>query len=285
MTNIAKINETLDEEIEKTGKNYLTPPEANKILEGKKLLNNSIAHPGLPLRRLLRQGKIPHAYQIGGKGSKWRIPHSNPKNSTLLNHSPIKKNNEIRKSTITQENGLIEVRNKIEEAQEKYKPKKIKYLLIAEAPPENLDRFFYYSDVRKADCLFLGIMEALYPSEKQHLLQRNPDLKEKLLLKFMGEGFYLIDLFDFPRSFYSKISSEITDHLIKKVKQLSTIETKVIIIKADVYDAVYSILSQNRINVIDKKIYFPSCSRQPEFQKQFKEALQEAGYLFNIKNS
>ncbi|MFA5659366.1 MAG: hypothetical protein WC900_08790, partial [Oscillospiraceae bacterium] len=162
MSDIMQIIKALDEKIGKIKKSYLTPPEANKFLERENLLNDSVIRPGLPLRNLLRQGKIPHAYQIGGKGSKWKIPHSNPKNSTLLNHSPIKKR---------------------EESREKYKPEKIKYLLIAEAPPENLERFFYYSDVGEKDCLFLGIMEALYPSEKQkYLMNRNPNLKEKLLL-------------------------------------------------------------------------------------------------------
>jgi hypothetical protein len=52
---------------------------------------------------------------------------------------------------------------KIENARLKYKPDLITILLIAEAPPDSLDRFFYYKNVRKGDYLFLGITEAIYP--------------------------------------------------------------------------------------------------------------------------
>jgi (p)ppGpp synthase/HD superfamily hydrolase len=37
----------------------------------------------MPLRRLLREGQIPHAYQVRGKGSEWRIPHSRRKIANL----------------------------------------------------------------------------------------------------------------------------------------------------------------------------------------------------------
>ena len=76
MADIRKIIEAMDSEIVATGKEFLTPPEANAMLERKGLLKDSILRPGLPLRRLLRKGKIPHAFQEGGKGTRWRIPHS-----------------------------------------------------------------------------------------------------------------------------------------------------------------------------------------------------------------
>ena len=282
MPDITKIIKTFDEELERTGKSYLTPPKGNLILERKGLLNDRSERSGLPLRKLLRQGKIPHAFQTGGKGSEWRIPHSSSKNSMLSNYPAIKeKKPRGKKTAINQENDFSERKKKIEEARENYKPVKIKYLLIAEAPPKSIERFFYYLDVKTADWLFLGVMEALYPSEKQeYLLQkRKSKLKEKLLLKFMGEGFYLIDLLDFPLSFYSEDLSNTTDALVKKVKQLSTKETKVILIKANVYDTVYSILKEEGVKVIDKRIDFPASGGQLKFQKKFKEALKEAGYF------
>lgn len=51
-------------------------------------------------------------------------------------------------------------------ARNKYKPSHIKILLIAEAPPNNLDRYFYYEDVKSHDSLFLEIMGILYPDLK-----------------------------------------------------------------------------------------------------------------------
>lgn len=74
--NILGIIACVDAEIERTGAEYLTPVEAAPIIERKGLLKDSQHRPGLPLRNLLRAGKIPHAYQTKGKWSRWRIPHS-----------------------------------------------------------------------------------------------------------------------------------------------------------------------------------------------------------------
>jgi hypothetical protein len=76
MADIIEIVEAMDNEIVATGKEFLTPPEANAMLERKGLLEDRPQRPGLPLRRLLREGKIPHAFQVGGEHTRWRIPHS-----------------------------------------------------------------------------------------------------------------------------------------------------------------------------------------------------------------
>lgn len=73
--------------------------------------------------------------------------------------------------------------NKLEVARSKYKPRKIKYLLIAEAPPEeSSNRFFYFEHVEIKDSLFLETMKVLYPdnytdtktvrSRKKHFLNK-----------------------------------------------------------------------------------------------------------------
>ena len=58
----------------------------------------------------------------------------------------------------------------LEKARLKYRPDRVKYLLIAEAPPDNINRFFYYDDVREHDYLFLGVAQALYPDLKDEFL-------------------------------------------------------------------------------------------------------------------
>ncbi len=67
---------TLDNELEKHGKTFLTPVEANIILEQAGLLSDYTEERGRPLRKLLKAGKIPHAYKVAGKTSQWVIPHS-----------------------------------------------------------------------------------------------------------------------------------------------------------------------------------------------------------------
>jgi len=282
MTAIQKIIKAIDDELKRTGKKYLTPPEANKILERKHILNDIDAHSGLPLRKLLRQGKIPHAYQIDGKGSKWRIPHSSYKNSKTSNYPAQKK---IKLKTKSKSNipkvGFTEIKKQIEQARTIYKPDDIKYILIAEAPPESLERFFYFIDVKTSDWLFLGVMQALYLSQKEEYIlhKRDSELKEKLLLKFKEDGFYLIDLLDYPLSYYSENLSGTITELINKVKLLANESTQIILIKANVYDTAYSALVENGFNVIDKRIDFPAIGGQIKFQEKFKAALEEAKYF------
>ena len=77
---VPRIIEFLDDHLQRTGKPHLTPPEANQLLEEAGLLDDRPSRSGLPLRRLLRDGLIPHAYQPSGKYGRWFIPHSSSQN-------------------------------------------------------------------------------------------------------------------------------------------------------------------------------------------------------------
>ena len=87
--NVMKIDQiiaVIDNHLERSGKDTLGAVEANKILEQSGKLNDREPRPGRPLRVLLREGLIPHAYQVDGKGSRWIIPHSGSR------HTPSKRN-------------------------------------------------------------------------------------------------------------------------------------------------------------------------------------------------
>lgn len=71
--NIQQIIDYIDNWLIKNNKVYLTPPEANDLLEKAGLLNDRKERAGSVLRKLLRNGMLPHAYQIGGR---WFIPRS-----------------------------------------------------------------------------------------------------------------------------------------------------------------------------------------------------------------
>ncbi len=79
MVNISQVIACLDKYIEQKCLESITAIEGGKILEKHGILKDSIHRPGLPLRNLLRAKKIPHAYQLGGKGSRWVIPTSKKK--------------------------------------------------------------------------------------------------------------------------------------------------------------------------------------------------------------
>lgn len=73
----------LDTYLSRTGQPTIDPVEANAILSRAGLLTDSKDRPGKPLRDLLRKGLLPHAFQSGGKGSSWTIPHSSKRTSKI----------------------------------------------------------------------------------------------------------------------------------------------------------------------------------------------------------
>lgn len=74
--NIRRIISHLDNYLTRTGQTSIDPIVANEVLAKAGLLSDNKDRPGKPLRILLRDGHLPHAFQSGGKGSSWTIPHS-----------------------------------------------------------------------------------------------------------------------------------------------------------------------------------------------------------------
>jgi hypothetical protein len=73
MADIKVIIAAIDKFLERKQQETTTPIEINPYLEKLGLLRNSNSRNGKPIREILRDGKIPHAYQIG---TNWFIPHS-----------------------------------------------------------------------------------------------------------------------------------------------------------------------------------------------------------------
>jgi len=84
-----EIIQHIDNYLTRTGKPTIDPVEANAILAKAGLLRDSKDRPGKPLRELLRKGQLPHAFQSGGKGSAWTIPHSSKRPSKTFKINPI----------------------------------------------------------------------------------------------------------------------------------------------------------------------------------------------------
>lgn len=157
----------------------------------------------------------------------------------------------------------------------KYKPRQIKTLLIAEAPPCNLDRFFYFEDVKVQDSLFLEIMGVLYPDKKVRYLKsgRPTEGKVELLEMFAEDGYLLIDLYETPVAPFS--DAEAIASLLARLQKLIDKTTKLILIKANVFDLCYSSLKQKGYNVINERLPFPGSGQQKVFREKFAEIVNE----------
>jgi len=120
-------------------------------------------------------------------------------------------------------------------------------------------------------------MEVLYPTLKKEFLDhgRPPYLKKEMLKKFQSDGFYLLDLLDSPKKNYGKNLSDVVPELIKRVKSVETIDTPIILIKANAFDLAYqSLLAKGFQKVYPRKIPFPSSGQQGKLRKGFEKALE-----------
>lgn len=160
-------------------------------------------------------------------------------------------------------------------ARNKFKPARIRVLLIAEAPPCNLDRHFYFEDVKVQDSLFLEITGLLYPEQKQQYLSsgRETGLKTELLRSFQEDGYWLLDLYEVPGEFCSGGDEERLPSLLARLEKHIDKTTPVIIIKTNVYDLVYPVLKEQGYKVSPERLPFPGSGQQRVFREKFKKAL------------
>jgi len=161
-------------------------------------------------------------------------------------------------------------------ARNKYKPSAIRVLVIVEAPPCALDRFFYFEDVKKHDSLFLEIMGILYPDQKEQYLAsgRDADLKQDLLQRFKSDGYWLLDLCETPTSISGDPSTADVQSLLSRLEKLIGKDVPVILIKSNVFDACYTVLKSRGYNVINERLPFPGSGQQRVFREKFKRALE-----------
>ena len=158
-------------------------------------------------------------------------------------------------------------------AREKYRPDHIRTLFIAEAPPGNTERFFYFEDVRSHDSLFwemtkvlCGVTELERPRKREYLQQ------------FKTLGCFLIDSCEAPLKNEVGKKKQIrnsTGYLITRAKDLCEADTMVILICATVYDVCLAPLKEAGLNVINTgMIPHPAFGHSKEFREKLSRLLK-----------
>lgn len=121
---MSAITKYIDDYLTKSGRAGIDPVEANALLAKAGILKDSKDRPGKPLRDLLRKGRLPHAFQAGGKGSSWTIPHSSRGKSSVSNYSATsqqtKKSTTVKPSKTTEKTTYIsQLKKQLEKARQK----------------------------------------------------------------------------------------------------------------------------------------------------------------------
>ena len=167
------------------------------------------------------------------------------------------------------------LRSRYAAARNKYKPSTVKTLLIGEAPPCDLDRYFYFEEVPKQDSLFLEIAGVLYPEMKAAYLKskRDPAFKAELLEQLQSDGYWLIDLSEVPHEVTGEKAEDSLPGLLERVKKVAGKGTNIILIKSNVYDCAYAALKDLGYKVSNERIPFPGSGQQGVFRDRFRRAL------------
>jgi hypothetical protein len=150
----------------------------------------------------------------------------------------------------------------------KYRPGAIRFLIVAETPPRELTRYFYFDTVTEHDHLFRNVLP--------HFVNEHPMKagKSTQLAKLRELGVFLVDLKPDPCA--PGEPAVYADDLVARVNALEP--EHVILIKVNVWDAAATKLEAAGIDVIDARLPFPSSGQQGNFRTGFRTALKKAGW-------
>lgn len=140
----------------------------------------------------------------------------------------------------------------------------IKLLLIAEAPPAALDRYFYFEDVPTQDSLFRYVVRSILEVEPTRANKR------QLLGRLRDRGVFLIDLKPDPVDSGS-LAPEVP-RLVRRIRRLDP--ERIIVIKSGVFDLVREPLANAGLPIIDERVPFPGSGQQRRLETAFTRALR-----------
>ena len=161
------------------------------------------------------------------------------------------------------------VRQQRAAAATRWRPGQVRLLLIAEAPPDAPDRYFYFEQVSEHDGLFRHVAEALLGS--------TPSRAEKpaALGTLRGLGVSLIDVSEDPVDRRHDLRPHI-DGLVSRAAALRP--EHVILIKANVHNEVLGPLRAVGLPVSAVRVPFPGQGQQAKFKERFAVALEGIGW-------
>lgn len=175
-----------------------------------------------------------------------------------------------------------------ETTRQKYRPATIKFLLIAESPPPAADiqssRQFYRSEkVRKDDRLFVNTIKALYPEAANLTETQLEPEKEMWLRRFQADGWYMIEALE--ESQIHEVTKKQRQERIKaslpsilaRVKALVNKDTKIILIKSNVFDVAAEPLREAGFKVLNTELLdYPGRFNQRAYREKLGKIINDA---------
>ncbi|HKQ56693.1 MAG TPA: hypothetical protein VJY35_02385 [Candidatus Eisenbacteria bacterium] len=166
---------------------------------------------------------------------------------------------------------MSQLRRRRETAAEAHRPKHIKLLLIAEAPPDPPGAYFYYPDPGSMDPLFDGVCHVLF--DEPASADKPPRLKE-----LRRRGVFVIELA--PDGAGGNLD-ELAQWLPLRVETLAP--DQIVLIGASVHRAGFKKLEAAGLPVVDKRVVAPEAGDRAAFAGELRSALVRAGLEKLIK--
>jgi hypothetical protein len=149
-------------------------------------------------------------------------------------------------------------------AARRWQPDRIELLLVAEAPPSALDRYFYFEDVSTHDSLFRHVVEGV--------LGEKPTRDKPPYLEALRErGVFLVDLSVDPFRHRREALPRGVHDLVRRATALQP--RHVVLIATGVYDTAYGPLQRAGLPVVDARLPFPGSGQQRRFLEGFRAVL------------
>lgn len=170
---------------------------------------------------------------------------------------------------------------------QKYLPKSLKVLLIAESPPPAADidssRQFYRTDrIRRDDRLFVNTMRALYTGAAKATEHDLEEHKEKWLRRFQSDGWYMIEALEesqpheITKPQRQQLIKQAIPKLIDRIQSLALPDTKIILIKSNVFEVAAEPLREAGLAVLNTELVdYPGHYNQSAYRTKLAHLIKE----------
>jgi hypothetical protein len=155
--------------------------------------------------------------------------------------------------------------NEYETSRQQYRPEHIRILLIAESPPPSAgitsSRHFYRTDQERTDDrLFINTIKALYHAAAELTESELERDKKQWLKKFQSDGWYMIEALE--TSLAHSITKpgrqarirESLPQILQRVEELASPDTKIILLKSNVFEVAAEPLRKAGFTVLNKEL-------------------------------
>lgn len=167
-----------------------------------------------------------------------------------------------------------------DELRKAYKPSHVRRLLIAESQPPashiGSSRHFYRSDKpRKEDRLFVNTIRALYAEAAETPEAELEANKEQWLRTFQQDGWYMIESLEtslkheVSKKQRQELIAEGMPRLVTRVRELAAPDTKIILIKSNVFVVAAEPLRQAGFTVLNQELLdYPGRFNQKAYREK-----------------